>query len=130
MMPVRIQRKRIKGFKLQDASPNGLPVIYVGRPTKWGNPIKLEGDMIYIDASYRRKILDPWVYYNHGDIYDVLHLYRHILKGTQFQNVDLQYWSDKFKENDIEELRGKNLACFCSLSSKCHADILLRLCNK
>ncbi len=37
-MPCRIQRKRTKGFRLQDASPNGLPVVYVGRPTKWGNP--------------------------------------------------------------------------------------------
>lgn len=36
--PVRIQRKRTKGFNLQAASPNGLPVVYVGRPTKYGNP--------------------------------------------------------------------------------------------
>ncbi len=35
--PVRIQRKRTKGFDLQAASPNGLPVVYVGRPGKWGN---------------------------------------------------------------------------------------------
>lgn len=39
--PVRIQRKRTKGFRLQDASPNGLPVVYVGRPTKWGNPFSI-----------------------------------------------------------------------------------------
>jgi hypothetical protein len=25
-----------------DASPNGLPVVYVGRPTKWGNPYELK----------------------------------------------------------------------------------------
>lgn len=31
-MPVRIQRRRIKGFK----APPGT--VYVGRPTKWGNP--------------------------------------------------------------------------------------------
>jgi hypothetical protein len=23
---------------MQKASPNGLPVVYVGRPTRWGNP--------------------------------------------------------------------------------------------
>lgn len=34
--PVRVQRKRTKGSKL--TSPNGLPIIYVGRPSKWGNP--------------------------------------------------------------------------------------------
>lgn len=31
-MPVRIQRKRTKGWKM----PAG--VVYVGRPTRWGNP--------------------------------------------------------------------------------------------
>lgn len=31
-MPVRIQRKRTKGWKM----PEGA--VYVGRPTKWGNP--------------------------------------------------------------------------------------------
>jgi len=28
------------------------------------------------------------------------------------------------------ELRGKNLACWCPLSSPCHADVLLELANK
>ena len=28
-----------------------------------------------------------------------------------------------------EELRGKDLACFCSLDQKCHADILLKIAN-
>jgi hypothetical protein len=101
--------------------------IYVGRPTKWGNPLKLVKDCIYIDAGYRRKIFDKWVYYGVGDIDDVIHLYRHIVAGAQFMNADLQYWSDKFKENNIEDLRGKDLACFCSLSQPCHADILIEL---
>ena len=127
--PIRIQRLRKRGFNLQKASPNGLPVVYVGRPTKWGNPIMLICDMIYVDASYRRKLLDPWVYYSQGDMGDVLHLYKHILQGTQFANVDLQYWSDKFKENDISELKGKNLACRCPLTNKCHADVLIEMAN-
>lgn len=29
----------------------------------------------------------------------------------------------------LPELRGKNLACFCSLDSPCHADVLLDLAN-
>ncbi len=35
-MPIRIQRKRTNGWKMP---PN---TIYVGRPTKWGNPHKPE----------------------------------------------------------------------------------------
>ena len=31
--------------------------------------------------------------------------------------------------NNISELHGKNLACWCSLDGPCHADILLKLAN-
>ena len=31
---------------------------------------------------------------------------------------------------NFEELRGKNLACWCPLGSPCHADVLLELANK
>jgi hypothetical protein len=30
---------------------------------------------------------------------------------------------------DVSDLRGKNLACWCSLGQPCHADVLLRLAN-
>jgi hypothetical protein len=35
-MPKRIQRQRTKGWKM----PEGT--IYVGRPTQWGNPFKVD----------------------------------------------------------------------------------------
>lgn len=61
--PIRIQRSRQK----MQFSPNGLPIKYCGRPSVWGNPFRLQGDMIYVDASHRRKILDPWVlFYQDG----------------------------------------------------------------
>ena len=41
MQPVRLQRKRTKGFRL--VSPNGLPVVCVTRPSKWGNQFGREG---------------------------------------------------------------------------------------
>ena len=46
--PVRLQRKRTKGFKLE--SPNGLPVVCVNRPTKWGNPFVISKDLSREDA--------------------------------------------------------------------------------
>jgi Domain of unknown function (DUF4326) len=30
----------------------------------------------------------------------------------------------------IEELRGKNLACFCSIGDPCHRDVLLKYANQ
>jgi len=121
---IRVQRKRIKGYR----QPPGT--IYVGRPTKWGNPIMLNGDCIFIDASYRRNILSPWVFYNMGDIDDILYLYELVLKGTACVNKDLQYWSDHFSKLNVKDLKGANLSCWCPLDKPCHADILLKYANQ
>ena len=75
--------------------------VYVGRGTKWGNPFKIN------DMHSREDVVS---------IFEQMLLY-----GT-----DEQYppnWEI------IEELRGKNLACFCPLDKPCHADILLELAN-
>lgn len=93
--PVRIQRKRTKGFNLQAASPNGLPVVYVGRPTKWGNP--------FSDDEYGRM----------GAV-------------IMFAEYALNHMPQSY----LDELRGKNLACWCPLDRACHADVLLELANK
>lgn len=93
--PVRIQRKRTKGFNLQAASPNGLPVVYVGRPTKWGNP-------------YCSKALGNFV------------------AAKMFLECALYLAS----QNYLDEIKGKNLACWCSLHEPCHADVLLELANR
>lgn len=47
-MPKRIQRKRMKGWKM----PEGA--VYVGRPTKWANPCKMrhEGDRAHALAWF------------------------------------------------------------------------------
>lgn len=120
----RIQRKRTKGWKLPENT------FCVNRGTKWGNPIKLVGDQIFIDASYRRKVFERWVFLSLGDIDDVIFLYKRLWDGTKFQNPDLQHWSDEFKKLDVLELKGKNLACFCDLDSPCHADVLLERANQ
>lgn len=88
--PKRIQKKGFFG-KL----PEGTKVVH--RPSKWGNPFK-------VDEHGRDKALE---------------LYR-------------AYITQKLAtgELDISELKGKNLACFCSLEEPCHADILLELANQ
>ncbi len=119
----RVQRKRTKGFKLPENTK------CVNRGTKWGNPIKLDGDMIYIDASYRRTILDPWVYVCQGDIYTVINLYCGLWDGSRIINADFRHWNKKFQKLNLSELKGKNLACFCPEGSPCHGDVLLKLAN-
>lgn len=102
----RIQRKRTKGWKMPENT------VYVGRPTKWGNPLKLVGDMIYINASWRRKTLDPWVYFKQGTIEDVVKYYDLLLNGEWLgDNEDMRYWNIELNKLPINELKGKDLAC-------------------
>ena len=110
-VPVRIQRRRTKGFNLQAASPNGLPVVYVGRGTKWGNPYKGEEGA----ATMTRQML----------VYD----YRAWLAGKPRHLLGIER-KERPSASDIRmALRGKNLACWCPLSQPCHADVLLELAN-
>lgn len=96
-MPVRIQRKRTKGFKL----PAGC--VYVGRPTRWGNPYKVAivGDATTCVALYREHF---W-----------------LKRGR---------WMFDASDLDVRELRGKDLACWCRLDQPCHADVLLEIANR
>jgi hypothetical protein len=78
--------------------------VYVGRPTKWGNPFKV-GEM----SPYGTIIEDK----------------RHaasIFGG--FAPIN-----EKLVAAARAELRGKDLACWCRLDEKCHADILLEIAN-
>ena len=55
-MPVRIQRRRIKGWK---TAPD---TVYVGRPSKWGNPFGITADRpreraVHLFRSY---VYDNW----------------------------------------------------------------------
>jgi hypothetical protein len=50
--PVRIQRKRTKGWRM----PEGA--IYVGRPTKWGNNTWTEAECGSRAEALRRYVLD------------------------------------------------------------------------
>jgi hypothetical protein len=60
--PVRLTLSRRRGFNLERLSEatNGLPAVYVGRPSKWGNPY-IVGRMTPKEAvaGYR----DQWLPY-------------------------------------------------------------------
>jgi hypothetical protein len=101
MQPVRIQRSR----QHKQASPNGLEIKFVGRPTKWGNPYKIGMDKYGIGEVHTRQAVI--------ELFEI------------YANKMLEIEPDWLKE-----LRGKNLSCWCPLEDKCHADILLELANK
>lgn len=120
----RIQRKRTKGYKM----PPGA--VYVGRPTKWGNPFRLTPDGWIECYSINRNILNPWIIWSISggfSLIDILQLYELWVVGMMAEKLFLP----KPPSNQMfETLRGHDLFCWCPLDRPCHADILLKLANQ
>lgn len=124
----RIQRKRSKGWKMPDNT------IYVGRPTKWGNPFVTIQDMTYYFSERRLKLrLDPLVYCCHKSTADAIQLYELAICAPLKIRVFIGGYDGRIIENyfitilnNLHELKNKDLACWCKLDKSCHADILLK----
>lgn len=77
--------------------------VYVGRPSKWGNPYShKEGTLAEFKTKNRREAVDKFEKYLIG-------------------NKDLM--------KDLPSLKGKVLGCWCA-PSLCHASILIKYANK
>jgi len=83
--------------------PDGA--VYVGRPTKFGNPFNVTAE------QSRETAIARYRFYLSRGISNSLH-------GFPPQPVE------------IRQLRGKDLACWCPLDQPCHADVLLELANE
>ncbi len=125
-MPIRIQRKRTKGWKMPENT------VSVCRPTKWGNPFKNLGNEIFMKSNLNGKY--SWILICEGDIKYVVWLYGLLFKDNQqWLNYEslyphhllFEYWHNHFSRLDLNELTGKNIACFCRIGVPCHGDFLL-----
>lgn len=99
--PRRIQRKRTKGWRM----PEGA--VYVGRPTKWGNP--LDWRECSCDAGP-----PEWA------------------RGVAAEDFAKKLYAGNLgiSLDDVRrELRGKDLSCWCKPDWPCHADVLLAAAN-
>ncbi len=77
--------------------------VYVGRPTKWGNPFFVTSQSLHGPAEVVRK-------------------YREMIGGN--------LWTSPTRQEIKDELRGKDLVCWCPLNLPCHADVLLEIANR
>lgn len=121
--PIRIQRKRTKGFNLQAQSPDGRPVVSVCRPGKWGNEFRVvpeNGRFFVVDGNEV-----PWGADNGYDSHNEAAAYAVRLFGRGW--LEGKVGGGHLNPN---ELRGKHLACFCALDAPCHADALLKWANQ
>lgn len=95
----RIQRQRTKGWRMP---PN---TVSVTRPGRYGNPYTAKQAR---EAGY---------------------------KGSEAEIAQMcvdefrRQMPDFAKAAYRQELRGKNLACWCRLDQPCHADVLLEIAN-
>lgn len=103
--PRRIQRRRTKGCRM----PEGA--VYVGRPTKWGNPFKV-GDEI--TTFPYRDVFGPTV----RDPAHAVEIF------TSYARITVAY-----EDLARHALAGRDLACWCPLDQPCHADVLLTIAN-
>lgn len=122
MTPKRIQRSRAKGWRL----PTGA--VVVSRPSKWGNPYRV-GELVQRESAL-------WPYLVRA-IYGLVESppvtgFVQIKPYRTATVVDAYAWwlyEQPSLMLSLDELRGKDLVCWCPLSSPCHADVLLELAN-
>lgn len=104
VVPRRVQRHRRKGWR----APAGA--VYVGRPTRWGNP--------WARADWPDAGPQAW---------------REIAVACFVGMLDERGLPGNDYPCDEEiraELAGRDLMCWCPPGAPCHADVLLDLANR
>jgi hypothetical protein len=127
MKPKRIQRRRVKGWKMPENT------VSITRPGKWGNPFKVGH---HINEKIVR-ITDPLILDECFIVKDKAHaieLYRMYITGDYktdyLKKAASMLYELTTKKFIIKELKGKNLACFCREGEPCHGDVLLKIANE
>lgn len=103
MQPMRVQLRRTKGW---ETPPN---TVRVSRPGKWGNP--------FVVGTH--ETTGCGTFYACDTAREAVAKFKHHCADRGFA----------YPIDEIDELRGKNLACWCPLDQPCHADVLLDIAN-
>ena len=109
-MAERIQRKRTKGWRM----PEGA--VYVGRPTRWGNP--------WAEGS------TGWTIDPNGLINREPHPPLTRAQAVESYRNSCENSDEDYLAEIRSALAGHDLACFCPLDQPCHADVLLEVANR
>jgi hypothetical protein len=106
--------------------------VKVCRPGKWGNPFRIGGYFMVGDPDPMAVFRMSWCQAASKEIADrtpgkftlidsnglAVEFYRRLLANGYF------------RENELRDIRGRNLACWCPIGSACHADVLLEIANQ
>lgn len=126
-MPARIQRRRTKGWRM----PAGA--IYVGRPTRWGNPWRVffvkPATITEDQLRLRYRFSGYWmVQDDRRNWYPSSQAVAHRFAVRQFRRWATSELGRQILQ--IDQLRGRDLVCWCRQGLPCHADVLLDLANR
>lgn len=126
-MPKRIQLRRTKGWRKPDGA------IVVSRPSKWGNPFRVGSKLIEgTPMEYLRIVEDTAAKMG-------ILKYDHVLAAGEAVALFRVIAEREFRLHreyrgelgwNPEDLRGRDLVCYCGLDRPCHADILLEMANQ
>ena len=104
--PQRIQLRRSKGWRMPGNT------VKIDRTTKWGNPFPVTPELTREQS---------------------IALYEKMMAGKPAKDGPLTVAQQRETRalilDNVGELAGKNLACWCSLDGPCHGDVLLKLAN-
>lgn len=130
----RVQRKRLKGWKMPENT------VYIGRGSKWGNPFRVvEYEFgkwaVKTDGSFgcnQILIKNCRAFYSDKSdaVNDAVQCYRDLLLPYSHKEGDLKdFYISKANLDDLAELEGKDLACWCPEGEPCHGDVLIEMIN-
>lgn len=149
--PKRIQRRRVAGWTMPSDA------VYVGRPTRWGNPFayrhRMGGLVRHVPSTpsafeFEGRISADGMrhpyFHPDGTVTDylvrwatrseIVELYRRTLLQPDRGMVGA--WpsrAGRFLEVSADDVRGqlagRDLACWCPIGQPCHADVLLEVAN-
>lgn len=122
-MPKRIQMRRDRPWRKENPD-----AVRVDRATIWGNPFRMEPrpQSTLIDVLADAPGLERGCAEGPRDAQAVAcHLFEKLLRASLAGPLAVATRAAMDRQ-----LRGKDLACWCSLDMPCHADILLRIANE
>lgn len=91
-------------------APKGA--VYIGRPTKWGNPFTHDAKAYMAYASSKT----PLTLCKNRE--EAVSSYKSLILANK-----------ELREQAILELKGKDLVCWCAPEA-CHADVLMEIANE
>jgi Domain of unknown function (DUF4326) len=125
--PIRIQRRRTPGWRTADHATSPLGAVYVGRPTRFGNPARI------VRADHG--LLVQW-----GDTGGSVGVWPNEAEARRYATEAYRTWITQPEQ--AEQLRlfrallhGRDLTCWCPLPATgqpdhCHAAVLISLVNE